>query len=192
MFKNLFKFCFIIPTFLIFPCSSIFPVRLLAEELSIKDSPKDRLIKFEEIPNVLANNNLELQSLNKLVKAASYDVSSKISKRYPKLDLNANGLPQYLYSERSSSNSIDTKTSQYQINPSLNLRWNIIDPKRGPEIKSSKNRYEIALNNYEIKKKDLIQEANSRYHRFQKSIQDEKNALIACLLYTSDACRRRG
>ena len=179
MFKNLFKFCFIIPTFLIFPWSSISPVRLLAEELSINDSPKNRLIKFEDIPNLIANNNLELESLKKLVRAASYDVSSKISKRYPKLDLNANGLPQYLYSERSNSNSIDTKTSQYQINPSLNLRWDIIDPKRGPEIKSSKNRYEIALNNYEIKKKDLIQEANSRYHRFQKSIQDEKNALIA-------------
>ena len=182
MFKNLFNYCFIIPTLLIFPCSNISQGRLFAEEISIKDSPNQRLIKFEDIPNIITNNNLELQSLEKLVRAASYNVSSKISKKYPTLDLNANGLPQYLYSERFNNNSIDTKTSQYQINPSLNLRWDIIDPKRGPEIKSSKNRYEIALNNYEIKKKDLIQEANSRYHRFQKSIQDEKNALIAVKL----------
>jgi len=182
MFKNLFNYCFIIPTLLIFPCSNISQGRLFAEEISIKDSPNQRLIKFEDIPNIITNNNLELQSLEKLVRAASYNVSSKISKKYPTLDLNANGLPQYLYSERFNNNSIDTKTSQYQINPSLNLRWDIIDPKRGPEIKSAKNRYKIALNNYEIKKKDLIQEAKSRYHRFQKSIQDEKNALIAVKL----------
>jgi len=182
MFKNLFNYCFIIPTLLIFPCSNISQGRLFAEEISIKDSPNQRLIKFEDIPNIITNNNLELQSLEKLVRAASYNVSSKISKKYPTLDLNANGLPQYLYSERYNNNSIDTKTSQYQINPSLNLRWDIIDPKRGPEIKSAKNRYKIALNNYEIKKKDLIQEAKSRYHRFQKSIQDEKNALIAVKL----------
>ena len=182
MFKKLFNYCFIIPTLLIFPCSNISQGRLFAEEISIKDSPNQRLIKFEDIPNIITNNNLELQSLEKLVRAASYNVSSKISKKYPTLDLNANGLPQYLYSERFNNNSIDTKTSQYQINPSLNLRWDIIDPKRGPEIKSAKNRYKIALNNYEIKKKDLIQEAKSRYHRFQKSIQDEKNALIAVKL----------
>ena len=182
MFKKLFNYCFIIPTLLIFPCSNISQGRLFAEEISIKDSPNQRLIKFEDIPNIITNNNLELQSLEKLVRAASYNVSSKISKKYPTLDLNANGLPQYLYSERYNNNSIDTKTSQYQINPSLNLRWDIIDPKRGPEIKSAKNRYKIALNNYEIKKKDLIQEAKSRYHRFQKSIQDEKNALIAVKL----------
>ncbi len=182
MFKNLFNFCLIIPTCLIIPYSCINQVKAQAEEIRIKNLSKQRLIKFEDIPKIISNNNVELQSLNKLIQAASYDVSSKISKRYPKLDLSANGLPQYLYSERFINNSSDVKTSQYQINPSLNLRWDIIDPKRGPEINSSKNSYEIAVNNYEIKKKDLIQEANSRYHRFQKSVQDEKNALIAVKL----------
>ncbi len=182
MFKTLINFCLIIPVFLIIPTKSIAQVERLAEETSVKKLLKQRLIKFEDIPNIVSESNLELKSLKKLVQSSSFDLSSKISQKYPKLNLNANGLPQYLYSESFNNYSNDTKTSQYQINPSLNLRWDIIDPKRGPEIKSYQNRYEIARNNYEIKKQDLIQEAKSRYHNYQKSIQDEKNAQIAVKL----------
>ena len=179
MFKTLINFCLIIPVFLIIPNKSLSQVEIFAEETSVKKLLKQRLIKFEDIPDIISKSNLELKSLKKLVQASSFDLSSKISQRYPKLNLNANGLPQYLYSESFSNYANDTKTSQYQINPSLNLRWDIIDPTRGPEIKSLKNRYEIARNNYKIKKQDLIQEAKSRYHKYQKSIQDEKNAQIA-------------
>ena len=179
MFKTLINCCLIIPVFLIMPTKSIAQVEILKQEISVKKLLKQSFIKFEDIPSMVANNNLELKSLKKLVEASSFDLSSKISKRYPKLDLNANGLPQYLYSKSFNNYTNNTKTSQYKINPSLNLRWDIIDPTRGPEIKASKSRYEITRNNYNIKKQDLIQEANARYHRFQKSIQDEKNAIIA-------------
>jgi len=179
MFKTLINFCLIIPIFLTIPTKCIAQIERLAEETSVKKLLKQGLIKFEDIPNILSKNNLELKSLEKLLQASSFDLSSKISKRYPKINLNANGLPQYLYSESFNSYTNNTKTSQYQINPSLNLRWDIIDPTRGLEIRSSKNRYEIARNNYKIKKQDLIQEAKSRYHKYQKSIQDEKNAQIA-------------
>jgi len=179
MFKTLINFCLIIPVFLILPTSSIAQVERLTGETSVKRLLKQRLIKFEDIANIISKNNLELKSLQTLVEASSFDLLSKISKRYPTLDLNANGLPQYLYSESFNNNAPDTKTSQYQINPSLNLRWDIIDPTRGLEIKSFKSRFEIAKNNYQIKKQDLIQEAKSRYHKYQKSIQDEKNAQIA-------------
>ncbi len=179
MFKTLINFCLIIPAFLLLSGESIAQVEILTEKTSVKKLLRQKLINFEDIPNIVSKKNLELKSLKKLVKAASFDLSSKLSQRYPKLNLNANGLPQYLYSESFNNYTNDTKTSQYQINPSLNLRWDIIDPTRGPEIASFKNRYEIAKNNYKIKKQDLIQEAKSRYHKYQKSIQDEKNAQIA-------------
>jgi len=181
MFKNLFKFSFIVPVFLIIPTESIAQVKL-ARDSSVQNLLKKRLIKFEDIPNIISNSNLELKSLKKLVQATSFDLSSKRSQRYPNLNLNANGLPQYLYSKSFNNYTNDTKTSQFQINPSLNLRWDIIDPTRGLEIKTFKNRYEIARNNYKIKRQDLIQEAKSRYHKYQKSIQDEKNAQIAVAL----------
>ncbi len=179
MFKTLINFCLIIPFFLIIPSESIAEIEILEGESSVKKLLKQRLIKFEDIPNIVSNNNLELKSLKKLVQASSFDLSSRISKRYPKLNLDAIGLPQYLYSESFNNYTKDTKTSQFQVNPSLNLRWDIIDPTRELEITSFKNRYEIAINNYNIKKQDLIQEAKLRYHKYQKSIQDEKNAQIA-------------
>ena len=60
-------------------------------------------------------------------------------------------------------------------NPSLNIKWDVIAPLRGSEIKIAKTNYKIAENNYEIKKKDLIQEARIRYHKYKKSYQDIQN-----------------
>ena len=180
MSKIFYKLSLIMPFFLIFSSSiNIARADIKSEKISIKRLLNKQFIKFEDIQELILTQNLELRSLRESVKASSYNLSSKISKRYPSLDLNANGLPQYLYSKSFDNKSIDTKSSQYQINPSLNLRWDIIDPQRGLEIKSAKNSFEIAKNNYEIKKNDLIQEAKSRYHKFQKSAQDEKNSKIA-------------
>ena len=111
MFKTLINYCLIIPVFLIMPTQSIAQVEILEREISVKKLLKQSLIKFEDIPSMVSNNNLELKSLKKLVEASSFDLSSKISKRYPKLDLNANGLPQYLYSKSFNNYTNNTKTS---------------------------------------------------------------------------------
>ena len=97
MFKALINCCLIIPVFLIIPTESIAQVFRLTEETSVKKLLKQRLINFEDIPNIVSQRNLELKSLEKLVQSSSFDLSSKLSQRYPKLNLNANGLPQYLY-----------------------------------------------------------------------------------------------
>ena len=149
------------------------------KSISVQKLLNENNIKFEDIPNILSTNNLELKSLQELVSSASYNLSSKISKRYPSLDLNANGLPQYLYGKSYNNKSNNTKTSQFKANPSLSLRWDIIDPQRGLEINSARTNYEIAKNNFEIKKYDLIQEAKSRFHKFQQSYENRKNASTA-------------
>ena len=144
--------------------------------ISIQKLSNEKNIKFEDIPNILSTNNLELKSLQELVSSASYNLSSKISKRYPSLDLNANGLPQYLYGKNYNNKIANTKTSQFKANPSLFLRWDLIDPQRGLEINSARTNFEIAKNNFKIKKYDLIQEAKSRFHKFQQSYENRKNA----------------
>ena len=149
------------------------------KSISIETLLKENYIKFEDIPKLIINNNLELKSLKELVNSASYNLASKISKRYPSLDLNANGLPQYLYGKNYNNNTDNTKTSQFKANPSLNLRWDLIDPKRGLDINSARKSFEIAKNNYEIKKYDLIQEAKNRYHSYQRSYESRKNASAA-------------
>jgi len=131
-------------------------------------------IDYQEIEKLVLNNQ-ELKSLQNLVASASFNLSSQIAKRYPSLDLQANGLPKYVSGKKYNSNSPTLKTSQFTANPSLNIKWDVIAPLRGSEIKIAKTNYKITENNYEIKKKDLIQEARIRYHKYKKSYQDIQN-----------------
>ncbi|MDC2975645.1 TolC family protein [Prochlorococcus sp. AH-736-D23] len=131
-------------------------------------------INYQEIEKIVLNNQ-ELKSLKNLVTSAGFNLSSKIAKRYPSLDFQANGLPKYVAGENYSSSSETLKTSQFSANPSLNIKWDLIEPLRKSEIKIAQENYKIAENNYEIKKKDLIQEARKRYHKYQKSSQDIEN-----------------
>ncbi len=131
-------------------------------------------VNYQDIEEIIVNNQ-ELKSLQNLVASASFNLSSKIAKRYPSLDFQANGLPKYVSGKKYTSNLSTLKTSQFTANPSLNIKWDVIAPLRGSEIKIAKENYKIAENNYEIKKKDLIQEARIRYHKYQKSYQDIQN-----------------
>ena len=140
----------------------------------LEEKSNKPFISYEEIENIVLNNE-ELKSLQNLVLSASYELSSKIAQRYPSLDFQANGLPKYVAGINYGSNSETLKTSQFSANPSVNIKWDLLDPLRGSEIKIGKENLKIAENNYEIKKKDLIQEARMRYHKYQKSYQDIQN-----------------
>ncbi len=131
-------------------------------------------VDYQEIEKLILNNQ-ELKSLQNLVNSASFNLSSQIAKRYPSLDFQANGLPRYVAGKKYNNKSSTRKTSQFTANPTLNIRWDVVAPLRGSEIKIAKTNYKIAENNYEIKKKDLIQEARIRYHKYKKSYQDIQN-----------------
>ena len=131
-------------------------------------------ISHQNIEKIILNNQ-ELKSLQNLVTSARFNLSSQIAQRYPSLDFQANGLPKYISGKKFSSDSQTLKTSQYTANPSINIRWDLIDPLRISDIKIAKDNFKIAKNNYEIKKKDLIQEARIRYHQYQRSYQDIQN-----------------
>jgi len=140
----------------------------------LEEKSNKPFISYQEIENLVLNNE-ELKSLQNLVASANYNLSSQISQRYPSLDFQANGLPKYVSGKKYSSNSQTLKTSQFTANPSLNIKWDLIEPLRSSEIKIAKENFKIAENNFEIKKKDLIQEARMRYHKYQKSYKDIQN-----------------
>ena len=156
------------------------PINVLSSQIRdnidnvIEEKLNKPFISYEEIEKIIFNNK-ELKSLENLVTAASFNLSGQISQRYPSLDFQANGLPKYVSGKKYSSSSETLKTAQFSANPSLNIRWDLIDPLRGSEIKIAKENFKIAENNYEIKKKDLIQEARKRFHKYQKSYQDIQN-----------------
>ena len=172
----------LINSFLVLPFSLyISPQKAVLSETKnhideiLQEKEDEIFLDYSEIKKIILDNNQELNSLKELVSASTFNLSSKIAKKYPSLDLQASGLPKYVFGKYYNSNTQTTKTSQFSANPSLNFRWDLIDPLRGSEIKIAKDNYEIAKNNYEIKRKDLIQEARARYHRYQKSHQDIKN-----------------
>ena len=171
----------VIKPFLFLPLVlSINSINVLSSETknSIDDILEEKsnitFVDYQEIEKIILNNQ-ELKSLQNLVTSANFNLSSKVAKRYPSLDFQANGLPKFVAGKNYISNSQTLKTSQFTANPSLNIKWDLIEPLRGSEIKIAKENYKIAKNNYEIKKKDLIQEARTRYQKYQKSYQDIKN-----------------
>ncbi len=141
----------------------------------LKEKDTQIFLNYSDIGNITLKNNQELKALENLVTSSSFNLSSKIAKRFPTFDLQANGLPKYVAGKNSNSKSTTTKTSQFSANPSFNIKLDLIDPLRVSEIKIASDNYAIAKNNYEIKKKDLLQEAKSRYHKLQKSYKDIKN-----------------
>ncbi len=143
-------------------------------EINLKENSNNTLISYEDIEKIILNNQ-ELKSLQNLVTSADFNLSSQIGQRYPSIDFQANGLPKYVAGKKYDSNSQTLKTSQFTANPSLNIKWDLVDPPRTSGIKIAKENLRIAKNNYEIKKKDLIQEAKMRFHKYQKSYQDILN-----------------
>ena len=144
----------------------------------LEEKPSITFIDYQDISKLVLNNQ-ELKSLRNLVTSSSFNLSSKIAKKYPSVDLQANGLPKYVAGKKFSSNSSTLKTSQLTANPSLNLQLDLIDPLRKSEIEIAKLNLKVSENNYDIKKKDLIQEAKMRYHKYQKSYRDIQNKKFA-------------
>ena len=144
----------------------------------LEEKSNKTFISYQDIEKIILNNQ-ELKSLQNLVTSASFTLASKIAQRYPSIDFQAIGLPKYVSGKNYNSNTQTLKTSQFTANPSITIKWDLIDPLRGPEIKIAKENYKIAENNYEIKKKDLVQEAKMRYHKYQKSYEDIQNKKFA-------------
>ena len=171
----------VINPFLFLPIAlSINSINVLSSEAennidnTLGENSNKLIINYEEIEKIILKNQ-ELKSLQNLVNSANFNVLSKLGQIYPSLDLQVNGLPKYVSGRNYSNNSPTLETSQFSVNPSLNIKWDLIDPLRGSEIKLAKENYKIAKNNYEIKKKDLIQKARMRYHKYQKSYQEIQN-----------------
>ena len=170
------KFVLILFYFLFFNIDFIQSKELVIEKEGEYKNLQKSKIALEDIEKLVIKNNQELLTLSKLIESSTLNLKSKLSKRYPSIDLEINGLPQFLNGQVNNNKRFNTKSSQISVNPSLSINWDIIDPQRGPEIKAAKDSLQIAKNNYFIKRKDLVQEARSRFHNYQKSFEDINSA----------------
>ena len=104
------------------------PEALLGETINnieevLQEKENQIFLNYSEIDNIILKNNPELKALENLVNSSSFNLSSKIAKRYPSLDLQASGLPKYVAGKNYNSATTTTKTSQFSVNPSLNIKF---------------------------------------------------------------------
>ena len=155
------------------------------EQVRIRELKPLTLGQVERLAEV---NNPQLKAVASQVKQAKWGLRAAISRWYPTLDLNANGLPQYLSGEQQTFDSrrtetIDpltnlplqegrlTNTSFWSANFGARLNWNIIDPGRVPEIAAARDTYERARDSYLIALRDLRLTTTTTYNNLQ--LQDD-------------------
>ena len=102
---------------------------------------------------------------------AKSSLRAAISSWYPMVDLSANGLPEYFksYSFQNSGSLTDGYGREWRVNTSLQVSWDIINPRRVPQIAAARDRYEQARDSYAIALRDLRLNTSTDYFNLQEA-----------------------
>jgi len=154
------------------------------EDLFLPSRSREVLVKtyqnvnLNQLENILINNNRTIKIYLERVDQARSMLKNSLSSWYPTLNLTANGIPQYFeaYNYNDSSLIADTKSKQWRSSISAQIKWDIINPARVPEIESAKDSYEKSKYSYSIVLRDLKLEAKKRYFNLQKANEEIKVA----------------
>ena len=116
-------------------------------------------------------NSPTLKSAASQSEQAKSSLRAAISSWYPTVDLSANGLPEYFnsYSFQNSGSLTDGYGREWRVNTSLQVSWDIINPRRVPEIAAARDRYEQARDSYAIALRDLRLNTSTDYFNLQEA-----------------------
>ena len=155
-----------------------------------------RPLTLDESLEIAEVNSPTLKAANSQVEQAKSALRAEISSWYPSVDVNAGALPQYLKSyeyrnpkfvrkvnvppvrnqfgqivrpgrTRQGQNEFYAQTWTGAV--SLDVRWNIIDPRRVPSIASARDQYESAADSYLIALRDLRLQVAQSYFNLQET-----------------------
>ena len=144
-----------------------------------------RPLTLAEVERVVEVNNPSLKAVASQVQQAKSSLRAALSAWYPTLNLNANGLPQYLSGEQQTFDSRRseivnpvtglqqpegrlTNSSVWSANFSAQLNWNLIDPRRVPQIAAARDRYERSRDAYLISLRELRLQAATSFFQLQR------------------------
>ncbi len=173
----------------------------LNKNISIPQNNEEVLIQeilpitLKEVQKLMISNNPDLKVMKTRVEQESELVKSSIARWYPTINLNANGLPEYLTADnyRNPDFGSDTKTKQWKTSMSVQVQWNLIDPIRVPTIAAAKDSYEKARDSYLITLRDLKLRAANQYFLLQRAdegVRIGKQSMQASLISLRDAKAR--
>ena len=185
------------------------------DSLALPDLPSQvtirelRPLTLQEVERLVEVNNPSLKAAASQVEQAKSGVLAAVSAWYPTVNLTANGLPQYLDGEQYrnpdfaqtvrntetglSEPAPNTYTTQWSANFSAQVRWNLIDPARVPQISAARDNFERVSDAYLIALRELRLQSSTSYFQLQR--QDEQvrigqQSVRASLLSLRDARAR--
>ena len=138
-----------------------------------KNNTKELNINFRSIEDILIKKNLELKKAREAIEEANLNLNLVKSKYNLKIDLDST-IPEYL-SGKNYDPTLNLESSQISSSTSLGITIPIYDPARQPEINSALEKINIAKDNYEKIKKDLVLEASRRFIVFVNAYQETEN-----------------
>ena len=118
---------------------------------------------------------------------------------YPTVDLSASGLPEYFksYSYRNPDFVRDGLNENYgrewEANANIQVRWDLINPARVPQIAAARDRFELTRNSYLIALRDLRLNAATAYFDLQEAdegVRIGQDSVKASLVSLRDARAR--
>ena len=147
------------------------PPLALPEEPAQVRTRQLRPITLEEAVQLAEFNSPKLKAAASQVDQAKSSLRAAIAAWYPTVDLSASGLPEYFqsYTNRNPDFGSDTYARQWIVNGALNVKWDLIDPTRVPQIAAARDRYERAGDSYLIALRDLRLQAQTSYFALQKA-----------------------
>ena len=154
------------------------------EDLFRPSRPREVLVKtyknvnLNQLETILINNNRTIKIYLEKVDQAKSILKSSLSSWYPTLSLTANGLPQYFSSNNYNESNLikDTTSKQWSSSINAQIKWDLINPARVPEIASARDSFEKSKYTYSIILRDLKLEAKKRYFNLQKTNEEIKVA----------------
>ena len=137
-------------------------------------------IKFDELLDLIINNNSEYKAAFQRVEQSKNRLLATISTKSPTIDLNSNGLPEYLFIDHYTNPNIAgtsyKRSEQWKGSFSATIRWDIINPQRNPQIEASKKTFEKAKNSFLIVSRDLELKAKIDFINLKKA---QENLIIS-------------
>ena len=162
--------------------------------LALPDAPSQvrihelRPLTLEEALQLAEFNSPSLKAAASQVNQAKSALLAALAAWYPTVDLSASGLPEYFKSysyqnpdfvpDRIVQKPTGPETRdgfnkrygrEWRLNVGLQVRWDLINPARVPEIAAARDRYERAGDSYLIALRDLRLETQTAYFNLQEA-----------------------
>ena len=166
--------------------NNLFPQKINKIEISTKFNPqyklsrtniqKNKTIKFNQLKEILKQNNENLKVIESQIEQSKNILNGKIAAWSPRLKIRSNEIPKYTTGDTRNKFLENSSSNQLKIGVDTTFEWDIINPKRRLEIKIAKDKLENLRDIYQATYKDLYLEVLKIYYSIQSSKQEIKVA----------------